>query len=419
MTTALAWVGWPLLVVLGIAATVFALLWHRARARENALLETQTPPLLEDDAVRVLSILKAAAVLIDSDGDLVSASPPAYAFGLVRADELVQPAVRDLVAKVRAGAEIVEEELELERGIPGASDVMLLVRVATIGKGRILVLAEDRTEAHRLEAIRRDFVVNVSHELKSPVGALSLLAETVADAADDPEAVRKFAGQMHTEANRLSVLVQEIIELSRIQSASVMADVKVVNLSDVVSEAVARVQTAAVAKNIAIRQAGGEDLLVYGDEPLLTTAVRNLLDNAINYSPANTRVGIGISQNNGMVDIAVVDQGIGIDKEDHARIFERFYRTDPARSRVTGGTGLGLSIVKHIARDHGGDITVWSAPRAGSTFTLRIPAADSQHSATAGSAAPVAAAAAAALSGSAVLAGTTTASATNQDGHRP
>jgi len=373
---ALGWYGWPLLVIFILAAAVFALLWWQARARERALLAVQTPPLLEDDAVRVLSILRAAAVLIDTDGDIVSASPPAYAFGLVRADELVQPAVRDLVARVRGGSEIVEQELELDRSTTGADNVMLLVRVATIGKGRILVLAEDRTEAHRLEAIRRDFVVNVSHELKSPVGAMSLLAETMADAADDPVAVRKFAEQMHTEAKRLSVLVQEIIELSRIQSASVMSDVQVLHLADVVNEAVARTQTAATAKNIVIRQAGGEDLLVYGDEALLTTAVRNLLDNAINYSPPNTRVGIGIKQQAGMVELAVVDQGIGIDKKDHERIFERFYRTDPARSRVTGGTGLGLSIVKHIARDHGGDITVWSAPRAGSTFTLRIPAAD-------------------------------------------
>ena len=369
---------WPALAIVALlAAAALALLLWRARRHLAELQEATAPPVLSDDAIRVLSVLKSAAVLIDEDGDIVSASPPAYAFGLVKADEIAHPAIRDLINRVKSGqAEVVEEELELPRGIKGAAAVMLLVRVAAIGRGRILVLAEDRTEAHRIEAIRRDFVVNVSHELKTPVGAIQLLAETVQDAADDPEAVRKFTGQMAVEAQRLNVLVQEIIELSRIQSTGALADVKVVHMADVIQEAVARAKTAADAKNIIIRTSGADDLLVYGDEALLTTAVRNLLDNAINYSPNNTRVGVGVNEVEGLVEVAVVDQGIGIAADDQNRIFERFYRTDPARSRHTGGTGLGLSIVKHIARDHGGDISVWSAPRRGSTFTLRLPSAE-------------------------------------------
>jgi two-component system sensor histidine kinase SenX3 len=208
------------------------------------------------------------------------------------------------------------------------------------------------------------------------VGAISLLAETLSTAADDPEAVRKFSTQMQTEAQRLSSLVQEIIELSRLQDNGALADMRSVPLADVIAEVIDREKTAAAAKNITVVAAGAEDVLVYADAGLLTTAIRNLVDNAISYSPDRTRVGIGVREVGGMVEIAVVDQGIGVSEAEQARVFERFYRSDPARSRVTGGTGLGLSIVKHIAAGHGGDVSVWSSPKRGSTFTLRIPAAD-------------------------------------------
>jgi two-component system sensor histidine kinase SenX3 len=224
--------------------------------------------------------------------------------------------------------------------------------------------------------IRRDFVVNVSHELKTPVGALALLAETVQDAADDPVAVRRFAERMQQEATRLSVLVHEIIELSRLQVAGALQEVSPIRVRDVVDEAVDRAQTNAQAKNITITVGGSSDCVVYGDQNLLVTAVRNLLDNAVSYSGPSTRVGVGVRETEGLVEIAVVDQGIGIAADDQDRVFERFYRVDPARSRDTGGTGLGLSIVKHVAADHGGDVQMWSQPGKGSTFTLRIPAAD-------------------------------------------
>jgi len=375
---------WPALAIIALLGNIALALLFWRRPRQPVSLNAPGPtPAFSDDAIRVLSILRSSAVLIDDDGDIVLASPPAYAFGLVKGDVIAHASVRELVNRVRNGEDIVEEELELPRGIKGAATVKLLIRVAAIGQGRILLLAEDRSEAHRTEAIRRDFVVNVSHELKTPVGAIQLLAETVQDAADDPDAVRKFTGQMAVEAQRLNVLVQEIIELSRIQSTGALADVKTVYVADVIHEAVAREQTTADAKNIAIRTSGAENLLVYGDKGLLTTAVCNLLDNAINYSPNNTQVGVGVKEADGLVEITVVDQGIGIASEDQKRIFERFYRTDPARSRHTGGTGLGLSIVKHIARDHGGDISVWSVPPHGSTFTLRLPSAESRSGASA------------------------------------
>ena len=370
--------GWPVVLagLLGLVVGVVAMVAFHLSDREQHRIPPRPEPELDDGLVRVLSVLRSAAVVLDADGDVLRASPPAYALGLVRTDALTHAAVRDLVAEVRRDGVIREQELELPRGPIGSGTVLLQVRVAPLGVDRVLVLADDRTEARRVETIRRDFVVNVSHELKTPVGAIALLAETVGDAADDPVAVRRFTERMQREAQRLSALVHEIIELSRLQATGALSDVRTVDVADVVAEAVDRARTAAAAKNIVITAAGGRDALVFGDHHLLVTAVRNLLDNAVAYSPHNTRVGVGVRERDGLVEIAVVDQGVGIPAEEQDRVFERFYRVDAARSRDTGGTGLGLSIVKHVAADHGGDVQVWSQPGRGSTFTLRIPAAD-------------------------------------------
>ncbi|MCA5893057.1 two-component sensor histidine kinase [Isoptericola sp. NEAU-Y5] len=362
-------------IVVGVVATLaFRYSEHALRSRP------ETPaPELDEGLVRVLAVLRSAAVVLAADDEVVRASPPAYALGVVRNDALVHPAIIDMVRLVRRDGVIREEELELPRGPIGSGTVLLQVRVATVGPDMLLVLAEDRTEARRVEAIRRDFVVNVSHELKTPVGALALLAETVQDAADDPVAVRRFTQRMQAEATRLSALVQEIIELSRLQVAGALQQVTAVDVRTVVDEAVDRARTTAQAKNITIAVGGGADCVVYGDHNLLVTAVRNLLDNAVSYSPENTGVGVGVRERDGLVEIDVVDQGIGIAEDEQDRVFERFYRVDPARSRDTGGTGLGLSIVKHVAADHGGDVQMWSEPGKGSTFTLRLPAADLSH----------------------------------------
>ncbi len=360
-------------VVVGLGAAVAFRMSDRRR-----LVATPAPGNLDEGLVRVLAVLSSAAVVLDAEGEVVRASPPAYALGVVRGDAIAHAAIRDLITDVLRDGVIRDEELELPRGPVGRGTVMLWVRVAQLGPDHILVLAEDRTEAHRVEAIRRDFVANVSHELKTPVGALALLAETVQDAAGDPVAVRRFAARMQDEAHRLSTLVQEIIELSRLQVAGVVQTARPVPVRGVVAEAVDRAGIAAQNKAISITVGGDLDAAVYGDHDLLVTAVRNLLDNAIAYSGRNTRVGVGVAWGRGqsdLVEIAVVDQGIGISVGDQQRVFERFYRVDPARSRDTGGTGLGLSIVKHVAADHGGDVTMWSQPGKGSTFTLRIPAA--------------------------------------------
>ncbi len=237
----------------------------------------------------------------------------------------------------------------------------------------VAVVVDDLTEARRVEAVRRDFVANVGHEIKTPVGALTVLAEAALDARDDPDAVRRFVGRMQREAQRLSRLVQELLDLSRLQGGEPLPELTQVSVDAAVDEAVDRARPAADAKRIELVRGGDIGLTVTAAEDQIVTAVRNLLDNAVAYSPAHTRVAIGVHRRDDSVELAVADQGIGIAAEDQERIFERFYRVDPARSRETGGTGLGLAIVKHIVGNHGGEVTVWSEPGAGSTFTIRLP----------------------------------------------
>jgi len=333
---------------------------------------------LEDGGVvPVLAALRSTVVVLDDDDEVLRASSAAYTFNIVRDDEVCEPRVAEMVARVRAGGDPEDAELTVARGrVDGAGHFYLYVRVAAIGRGRILVLIDDRTAAKRLEDMRRDFVANVSHELKTPVGAIALLAETVEGAVDDPGLVRNYIGRIRKESARLGVLVEEIIELSRLQEGDALVEPDDVDLDAVVAEAIDRVRTEAESKEVTLVAGGTPGLHVRGDAALVTTAVRNLLDNAIRYSDPRTRVSVGLSvdaDDAELVRIAVVDQGIGIAKEAQGRVFERFYRVDKARSRATGGTGLGLSIVKHVAADHGGTVELWSTPGRGSTFTLVLP----------------------------------------------
>jgi two-component system sensor histidine kinase SenX3 len=328
---------------------------------------------LPSGVAEVLNVLRSASVVLDARGALVKTSPAAYAFGLVRGRDLVHVELREMAAEARALGLVRERDLELPRGPLGPGRFIVNARVAPLGEDLTLVLVEDRTESHRVDEIRRDFVGNVSHELKTPIGALHLLAEAVHDAADDPDAVRHFAQRMERESLRLSTLVQEIINLSRLQAAGGLHEPQPVHVDEVVADAVDRHRLPAGARSIDLVIGGENGAVVYGDHDLLVTAVRNLVDNAVAYSPDGTRVSVVVRRNDGLVEIAVTDQGIGIGADDQDRIFERFYRVDPARSRATGGTGLGLSIVKHVAANHGGEVTLWSVPGQGSTFTLRLP----------------------------------------------
>jgi len=363
----------PAAGLIGVLVGALGVLAFRASEQEKLSLSEAPESELPPGVVEVLGVLRSAAVVLDVADGVVKASPAAYAFGLVRGHDLVHPELRDLAAEARRFGLVRERELELPRGPLGRAHIVVHARVAPLGTEHVLLLVDDRTEARRVEEIRRDFVANVSHELKTPIGALQLLSEAVHDAADDPEAVRHFSRQMEREAVRLSALVQEIIDLSRLQVADALHPPEPVAMDDVVSEAVDRCRLAAQVKHIEVALGGDAGGVVYGDHNLLVTAVRNLVDNALAYSPDRTRVGVSVRRAAGLVEVAVSDQGIGIASADQKRIFERFYRVDQARSRATGGTGLGLSIVKHVAANHGGEVTLWSVEGQGSTFTLRLP----------------------------------------------
>src|SRR5580693_6481673 len=344
----------------------------------------------------VLAVLLSSAVVLDSDDRVLTSSAAAREFGLVDNDRLVVGELLALARQVRREGMPREGEIDIMTSRFGGRATSFAVRVAPLGPavgdgGLILVLAEDQTESRRVEEVRRDFVANVSHELKTPVGALALLAETVEDAADDPEAVRRFAGRMRHEASRLTKLAQDLITLSRIQAAEPIPDPIPVDLSIVVAEALDRCRMKASAHGIDLEAKGDPGLVVMGDEDLLANALRNLLENAVAYSPEQTRVVVSTTRvADDVAEVSVADQGIGIPQRDLERIFERFYRVDPARSRATGGTGLGLAIVKHVTAAHGGKVTVWSKVGEGSTFTLRLPIANRPRAAAGNSEPPAA-----------------------------
>ncbi|WP_411083863.1 sensor histidine kinase [Streptomyces sp. cmx-18-6] len=326
----------------------------------------------------VLSVLSSSAVVLDESDSVVKASSAAYALGLVRGGRLSVEPMLNMARDTRRDGEIRQVELDLPRRGTGRGDALAVsARVAPLGSRLVLLLVEDLTEARRIEAVRRDFVANVSHELKTPTGALSLLSEAVMDASDDPEAVERFAGRMQIEATRLTNLVQELIDLSRVQNDDPLEDAEPVRVEVLVAEAIDRCRQQAGSKQITMASGGAEDLTVWGNRGQLVGALGNLVENAVNYSPPRTRVGIAARRTaapgGDLIEIAVTDQGIGISEKDRERVFERFYRVDPARSRATGGTGLGLAIVKHVAASHGGEVTVWSSEGQGSTFTLRLP----------------------------------------------
>ena len=357
------------------------------QARGSRLRAAQQPARLPPGIASVLSVLSSSAVVLDSHDRVLRASAAARAFGLVKGDHLTVSELAALARQVRRDGQIREGEVEVPVPRFGGRTTSFAVRVAPLGAavgdgGLVLVLAEDQTESRRVEQVRRDFVANTSHELKTPVGALALLAETIEDAADDAEAVRRFAGKMRQEAQRLTNLVQDLITLSRIQAVEPVPDPRPVELDMVVAEALDRCRMKANARGITLASLGSRGLSVLGDEDLLVTALRNLLENAVAYSPERTRVVVSIKKTaDGNAELSVADQGIGIPERDLERIFERFYRVDPARSRATGGTGLGLAIVKHVMAAHNGRVTVLSIEGSGSTFTLLIPLR-SEHAST-------------------------------------
>ncbi|GAA3049615.1 hypothetical protein GCM10010528_30980 [Gordonia defluvii] len=334
-----------------------------------------------------------AVVVVEESGDLELYNEAAVKLGLVTGDEL-HPTVAEHAAEVLSLREDDRFEMVpvptnagfLATARPPTAHPVLAVRclaryVELNGMRFILVYGDDDTENIRVEATRRDFVANVSHELKTPVGAIALLAEALLESVDDPESVRHFGSRVSSESKRMGNLVTELIALSRLQGGET-AEFEPVDVDGLIGAAMTAVQIPAEAAHITLTSDDPCGLAVYGDRPLLVTALTNLLSNAIAYSPAGTTVSVSRriieaqdEDHRPMVAMVVTDRGIGIAPADQERVFERFFRVDKARSRLTGGTGLGLAIVKHVAANHSGAISVWSRPGTGSTFTLAIPQA--------------------------------------------
>ena len=323
-------------------------------------------------AVEVLEALGTAAVVVNSVNVMEQATTVAESFGLQKGRALIELELLNLVDWARKSKS--SKTIEGAINVGGrAAKVWVQATAAPIGSDSVILTLEDRTEARRLDETRRDFVANISHELKTPIGAIGLLAETLQGATDDSDAVLKFAASLQREANRLGHIVQEIIELSRLQAATEVNNTIEFNIAELISDSLDRVRIAAEAKGMKIVSDASQEVIASGSYEQVATAVTNLLENAINYSDAGGQIGIALRKKGDTAEIVVTDSGVGIALEDQARIFERFYRVDPSRSRETGGTGLGLAIVKHIALNHGGDISVFSKPGLGSTFTLSLP----------------------------------------------
>lgn len=362
-------------LLLGAAATYFGIRSSRGAdvaAAPQSGAASGGPVELPADTV--LQLLPTAAVLVDADDRVRLANGAAVGMGIVRGSAVVVPELAQLVRTSRRTGIAQTVDLSLDSGAFPRRVLAIGAKAQPLDGGHVALVVDDLTEARRVESVRRDFVANVGHEIKTPVGALTLLAEAALDARDDPDAVQHFLTRMQREAQRLSRLVQELLDLSRLQGGEPQPQATDVPLDAVVDEAIDRARNVADAKRIQIVRGGEVGLVLSGSEQQLVTALSNLLDNAVAYSAEGTQVAVTIHLRGDAVEIAVKDQGIGIAELDQERIFERFYRVDPARSRITGGAGLGLAIVKHIVGNHGGEVAVWSRPGAGSTFTMKVPA---------------------------------------------
>lgn len=324
----------------------------------------------------LLDVLGLASVILGPGNRIDYFSSGAISLGVIRDEKLVAEPILEILRKARRTKLPQSAQIEMPRGPIGEGTRKLSVNAHFIfDYDSIVVTFTDESEAERIDAVRRDFVANISHELKTPISALRTLSEAVTVASEDPQ-LNKFAVMMQSQVERLSTLVQEIIDLSRLQDADPLLDAIHVDVDEAVNEAIDQCQVLAETRDIEIIRGPHVNVSVVGDRTHLIMAFHNLIENAINYSPDRTRVSVNTTIQSNIVEVVVIDQGVGISEADQSRIFERFYRVDPARSRETGGTGLGLSIVKHVIGNHGGDISVWSSAGVGSTFTIRLPIAE-------------------------------------------
>jgi len=320
----------------------------------------------------------AGIAVVDRFGDVLLSNPRAEELGLLR-NRRLDATAWSTARTVLGNGEAAEVNLSTLDARPGRTLLAVHARVRMLSDAdrRFAVIdASDESEQIRLDAARRDFVANISHELKTPVGAMALLAEALLESVEDPTAVQHFGSRLLGEARRLGSMVTELIALSRLQGAEKLPDLAVVDVDQVVSEALGRCRLTAEAAGIEVTADAPSGLEVRGDRTLLVTALANLIENAIAYSPTDSAVSVSRACRHGQVELSVTDRGIGIAPEHQERVFERFFRVDAARSRATGGTGLGLAIVKHVAANHNGQVRLWSRQDTGSTFTVVLPAHD-------------------------------------------
>jgi two-component system sensor histidine kinase SenX3 len=322
--------------------------------------------------LKIIQSLPDIVIWVDGDNKIKYASEVALSLNIAREDKIQIDELETLISIARKIDEPLIRKVKAKRPL-GIAKLNLETWVMRLERGEVLLWAQNNSVVSRVETMRRDFVANISHELKTPVGALSLLAEAIEESGKDSESIQKFAKRIGPETKRLTNVIRDIIDLSQVQSDDPLATANPVEVDRVINDAVDAVQLLADLNSIEIAQVNEPDVKIVGDEYQLVMAIRNLLTNAITFSPINSRITVGAKLKDGVVEITVSDQGIGISLENQSRIFERFYRVDPARSRSTGGTGLGLAIVKHVCENHGGEVSVWSVQGQGSTFTMKFP----------------------------------------------
>ncbi len=364
-------------VACGLALPVIS--WLRGRiARYRQATDAEANQVTTVSQVLHLAVQGSptALAVLDRNQEIVMSNPAAHEMSLVH-DRAVNPDVWQTAQEVFEDKETRTVDLAIPKRRTGhrVTQFKAVIKPLTLNDGRfVIIYGTDESENVRMESARRDFVANVSHELKTPVGGIALLAEALLQDPGDQETVEYFGNKVYKEANRMADMVSELISLSKLQGAEALPEMEPLAVDDLIEEALSRNQLAAEARSIELNRGASVGVQVKGDRSLLVTALSNLISNAINYSPE--KMPVSVSQkvvDGGVVLIRVTDRGIGIAPDDQKRVFERFFRVDQARSRQTGGTGLGLAIVKHVVANHGGNIKLWSRPGTGSTFTIELP----------------------------------------------
>lgn len=375
MATAIAFIAG--IIVCLIAMPVFRFIQRRVlSSRQSSSIEANQVTTVSQVLHLAIQGAPTGVTVVDQSGDVILSNPAAHEMTIVH-DRSINPELWRVAEKVFDDKEerIIDHSISKRRTGNRVLQIRALVKPLTLIDDRfVIIFATDESEYARMESARRDFVANVSHELKTPVGGIALLAEALLDSPEDPEHVEYFGSRVQKEAYRMADMVNELIALSKLQGAEALPELEPVSVDAIVNEAIIRNQLTAESHEIRITRGMSVDALVEGDKALLVTAVSNLIANAVHYSPEAMPVSISQKRiNDDIVAIRVTDRGIGIAPEDQARVFERFFRVDKARSRQTGGTGLGLAIVKHVVANHGGNIKLWSRLGTGSTFTIELP----------------------------------------------